>query len=144
MASTWQDAALKQKARVAEAIPPEWRLKSIPTTDSVMSVPKESGILTPEELAITEAYAADLVKDLATGKLSSVAVTTAFCKRAALAHQLVGECCKSHCRRVLTPARSTVYMTFFPTLRLQGRGTWMTTWLSTGSHLGHYTGCPSR
>lgn len=85
----WEDVALKQKTRVSDAIPTEWRLKSLPSTDSVMDVPKGSGILTPEELAITESFAADLVKDLAVGKLSSVAVTTAFCKRAALAHQLV-------------------------------------------------------
>ncbi|KJK93078.1 Acetamidase [Metarhizium anisopliae BRIP 53284] len=86
---TWQDLAANKKAHVSDAIPPEWRLKTTPSTDSVMSVPKESGILTDQELAITESSAADLVKDLASGKLSSVAVTTAFCKRAALAQQLV-------------------------------------------------------
>ena len=85
----WQDLATKQKALVLDAIPSEWRLKEMPSGDSVMSIPKESGILTPEELAITESYAVDLVKDLASGKLTSVAVTTAFCKRAALAHQTV-------------------------------------------------------
>jgi amidase len=40
-------------------------------------------------LAITESTAVDLVSEMAAGKLTSVAVTTAFCKRAALAHQLV-------------------------------------------------------
>lgn len=93
---TWQDLAANKKAHVSDAIPPEWRLKTTPSTDSVMSVPKESGILTDQELAITESSAADLVKDLASGKLSSVAVTTAFCKRAALAHQLVSKSCSGH------------------------------------------------
>lgn len=54
-----------------------------------MGVPKSCGILTSEELAITESSAVDLVSQLAAGKLTSVAVTTAFCKRAAIAHQLV-------------------------------------------------------
>ena len=85
----WEDIAAERKAQVQDAIPQEWRLKEVPAGDSVMSVPKDSGILTPEELAITESYAVDLVRDLAAGKLSSVAVTTAFCKRAALAQQTV-------------------------------------------------------
>lgn len=54
-----------------------------------MSFPKESGIMSEEELKITESSATDLVHQMASGKLTSVAVTTAFCKRAALAHQLV-------------------------------------------------------
>jgi len=54
-----------------------------------MAYPKESGIMSAEELAITESSATDLVAQMAAGKLTSVVVTTAFCKRAALAHQLV-------------------------------------------------------
>ncbi|OJJ02481.1 hypothetical protein ASPVEDRAFT_62508 [Aspergillus versicolor CBS 583.65] len=83
----WQLAASKKKSSLEAAIPPEWRIKP-PTYDSVMSFPRQSGILTEEELQITESSATQLVGDLAAGKLSSVAVTTAFCKRAALAHQV--------------------------------------------------------
>lgn len=54
-----------------------------------MDYPKKSGIMTADELAITESSATDLVARMAAGKLTSVTVTTAFCKRAALAHQLV-------------------------------------------------------
>lgn len=54
-----------------------------------MDYPAESGLLSAEELAITEQTAAVLVDKLAKGELSSVQVTTAFCKRAAIAHQLV-------------------------------------------------------
>jgi len=51
---------------------------------------KRAGILTDEELKITEQYSAtDLLEKLHKRELSSVAVTTAFCKRAAVAHQLV-------------------------------------------------------
>ena len=85
----WEEKAAKRKAQVNDAIPQEWRLKEMPTTDSVMSVPKDSGILSADELAITESSATELVRDLAAGKLTAVAVTTAFLKRAALAHQTV-------------------------------------------------------
>lgn len=85
----WEDIAAKRKAKVQDAIPQDWRLKETPRGDSVMSIPAESGILTADELAITESNATDLVRDLAAGKLTSVAVTTAFCKRAALAQQTV-------------------------------------------------------
>lgn len=85
----WQEIAADKKARITASIPQEWRLKSAPTELSVMAYPKESGIMNADELDITESSATDLVAKMAAGKLTSVAVTTAFCKRAALAHQLV-------------------------------------------------------
>ncbi|KAH7263835.1 amidase signature domain-containing protein [Fusarium tricinctum] len=88
----WQAIAAEKKSQLEASIPQEWRIKTLPTDDSVMSFPESSGILTPEELNMTELSATELVQDLASGKLSSVAVTTAFCKRAALAHQLTN-CC---------------------------------------------------
>jgi amidase len=93
MSSSWESKAADKKSRLKATIPQEWRLKSLPTEENVMGVPKSSGILTADELAITESTAVDLVSEMAAGKLTSVAVTTAFCKRAALAHQLVG--CKT-------------------------------------------------
>jgi amidase len=86
---TWQEVAAEKKARIAASIPPEWRITSMPSDNNVMGYPKASGILSDEELHITESSATDLVAKLAAGDLTSVAVTTAFLKRAALAHQLV-------------------------------------------------------
>ncbi len=86
---SWEKTASDKKARIAASIPQEWRLKSEPTEDSVMDYPKKSGIMSDDEIAITESTATELVAQMASGKLTSVAVTTAFCKRAALAHQLV-------------------------------------------------------
>jgi amidase len=85
----WEKIAEDKKNRIAASIPPAWRIESLPTENSVMGYPKTSGIMSAEELDITESSAADLVAKIAAGKLTSVAVTTAFCKRAALAHQLV-------------------------------------------------------
>lgn len=46
-------------------------------------------MLTEKELRITEAYdVRHLLKALASGELTSVDVTVAFCKRAAIAQQL--------------------------------------------------------
>jgi len=90
MATAWEKTAQDKKHRIAESVPKEWRIEAVPQDDNVMGYAKASGILSNEELSITESSAVDLVAKMAAGKLTSVAVTTAFCKRAALAQQLVG------------------------------------------------------
>lgn len=86
----WKDLAEKRKALLEEAIPAEWRIKGLDSTEvSALSAPKESGILSSDELMMTEMSAVDLVERLAAGTLTSLALTTAFCKRAAIAHQTV-------------------------------------------------------
>ncbi|EME87010.1 acyl-ester intermediate acetamidase [Pseudocercospora fijiensis CIRAD86] len=56
---------------------------------NVINFPRESGLLTKEELEITENYdLVGLAEAIASRRLSSVAVTRAFCRRAAIAHQL--------------------------------------------------------
>lgn len=87
----WRDIAARKKAEQLERIPESWRLPD--STDfeqgNVLQVPRQSGILTDVELQITEEYdATELVDELANGNLSSEAVATAFCKRAAIAQQL--------------------------------------------------------
>lgn len=86
---TWQETARGHVERVNAAIPKEWRIEKPTDGVSVMAIPKTSDILTPDEVEITESTAAALVEKMAARELSSVAVTIAFCKRAALAHQLV-------------------------------------------------------
>ncbi|KAF5667304.1 general amidase [Fusarium heterosporum] len=62
-----------------------------PTKD-VTGIPRSCGILSEEELDITENYdALGLAAAIAAKKFTSVAVVTAFCKRAIIAHQLT--CC---------------------------------------------------
>lgn len=88
----WEEVAAEKHARIKASIPKEWRVNLEDPAfqgDSYMDAPAKSGILTTEELKITESSATELVDQMAEGKLSSVAVTTAFCKRAALATQLV-------------------------------------------------------
>ena len=54
-----------------------------------LDLPRRSGILNDKELEITETNAGELVRSLASGALTSLEVVTAFCKRAAIAHQAV-------------------------------------------------------
>ncbi|RDW61821.1 amidase [Aspergillus mulundensis] len=88
MPQSWQDLAADKRARLAQTIPDEWKIRTLPTDDNVLDFPQKSGILTEAELQITESSAAELVSSLASGQLTSVEVTTAFCKRAAIAQQL--------------------------------------------------------
>lgn len=92
MATTWEERAADKRNRIDDSIPREWRIQNLPTDDSVFDFPERSGLLSNQELAITQSSASDLVKKLAQGELKAVDVTIAFCKRAALAHQLVN-CC---------------------------------------------------
>ncbi|GAQ47366.1 hypothetical protein AtubIFM55763_008768 [Aspergillus tubingensis] len=102
-AKDWRVIVAERRRDLDSKIPSEWRLKE----DFVSSLPRpthllasnaveKSGILTDAELDITGSYdASQLLKKLASGELSSVAVTTAFCKRAAVAQQLTS-CLTEH------------------------------------------------
>ncbi|KAM3413635.1 hypothetical protein BST61_g10329 [Cercospora zeina] len=69
---------------------PESFFKDAPL--DVTAVPSTCGILTPAQIMVTEQYdATGLAAAIANPELSAVAVATAFCKRAAIAHQLT--CC---------------------------------------------------
>ncbi|GLA03421.1 hypothetical protein AnigIFM60653_003040 [Aspergillus niger] len=91
----WEHRAKSKQAQTAAAIPPEWTLPADILLDSsanVLDVPRTCGLLTEREIHITEDYdATALLEKLAPGEFSSVEVTTAFCKRAAIAQQLT--CC---------------------------------------------------
>ncbi|APA13135.1 hypothetical protein SS1G_14033 [Sclerotinia sclerotiorum 1980 UF-70] len=86
---SWQEIAKDKKERIDASIPLGWRLKHQPTDASVMGYTGTADIMSLDEVAITNSSATDLVAKMAKGELTSVAVTTAFCKRAALAHQLL-------------------------------------------------------
>lgn len=79
----------------AKKVPSELRLSPeffINSPVNVSKVPAACGILSPSELDITEHYdTVGLAEAIAAGKLTSLEVTTAFCKRSIIAHQLT--CC---------------------------------------------------
>ena len=92
----WETLVAKKQEQLSkDSIPAEWRLpQDLKLPDKVhviaADVPRLSGLLSKDELDITEKYSAgQLAQKLATGEFTSLAVTTAFCKRAAIAQQLV-------------------------------------------------------
>jgi amidase len=81
----------------AAKIPKEWLLSSKHVENfnansslNVLDIPRTCGILTAKEIDITENYdATALLEKMASKQFSSYDVVLAFCKRAAIAHQLV-------------------------------------------------------
>ena len=99
--SGWQSKVSAKQQQCKDAIPKDWMLSpemlelvtfpldKNPNKLIDLEVVKKSGILTDQELSITEDYSvSQLLAKLASGELTSVAVTTAFSKRAAIAQQL--------------------------------------------------------
>lgn len=88
---TWQDRCKTRKRLQIASIPKDWLIE-LPTDDQrdVRDVPRTCGLLTPRELEITDTFDVDiLLLNLRTGVWSAVEATTAFYKRAVVAHQLV-------------------------------------------------------
>jgi len=93
----WKQLIDEKRKSNFEKIPKEWRVSSeilakveSNSNANVLSIPTSCGVLTPKEVKITEsADATEVLQKLAKGEWSSYEVTLAFCKRAAIAQQLV-------------------------------------------------------
>ncbi|KAI4655433.1 hypothetical protein J4E93_000145 [Alternaria ventricosa] len=87
----WRSVSRRKKAEQNERIPKEWKLNAIPgaVVKSYIDIPRKSELLTKEELDITEKYdAVAIAQAIREKKLKCIDVTRAFCKRAAIAHQV--------------------------------------------------------
>lgn len=100
-ALTWQEIVAEKQRAAKKLVPSAWLLPDAIWQDLTLplegnstrliekEIPRRSGLLTKRELEITEEYnAARLLTALAKGVFSSLEVTKAFCKRAAIAQQL--------------------------------------------------------
>lgn len=89
----WQEAAAAKRVALQASIPPEWLIPkhTLPTEHflDVTGFRESSGLLTDEEIQITDAGAVDIVEKISKRLWSAEEVTLAFCKAAAIAHQLV-------------------------------------------------------
>jgi len=87
--SNWQDAASAAIANRDATIPAEWLLpkSAYPLPLDSTGLLASSGILSAAELDIVSQSAKALAASIAARKLTSVQVTTAFCKAAAIAQQ---------------------------------------------------------
>ena len=87
----WKDQVADKRARQKASIPKEWLISPVPEDrTNVMDVPRTCGLLTERELEITETTdVTELLGKLASAEYTAVEVTTAFYKRAIIAHQVV-------------------------------------------------------
>ncbi|EAW09104.1 putative general amidase [Aspergillus clavatus NRRL 1] len=107
----WQQKAQAKQAEAADKIPSEWRLsaellKTTANDSNILDIPTKSGILSAHELDITGNHdATALLQKLAARELTSVEVTTAFSKRAAIAQQLTSCLTETFFDRALARAK---------------------------------------
>lgn len=89
----WQEVAAAKRASLLASIPKEWLIPRdlMPGPDvlNIMDFRKSSGIFTEEELEITEATALGITDKISKSLWRAEQVASAFCKAAAIAHQLV-------------------------------------------------------
>lgn len=79
----WQLVSWQKKDQQFSKIPSEWMLKHLPTADvtNYTDIPRKCGLLTKQELSITEDFdAVGLADAIRSKKLTCVAVASAFCK----------------------------------------------------------------
>ncbi|KAJ5107681.1 Amidase [Penicillium angulare] len=126
--NSWEEKAAKKRNECAAKIPSEWRVSEqfmarfqAPLSNNKNDLIRtkairEAGILTSRELSITEDYTvSDLISALDNGGLTSTEVTVAYCKRAAVAHQLVS------CLTEIMFAEAQERARYLDDLRAQGK-----------------------
>lgn len=87
---SWEKKAADRRALVAAKLPVAWRVSppdAATDAPGVIDLPSSCGILSPQELQITASAVGTLLEKLHSRQWSSENVTTAFCKRAAIAQQ---------------------------------------------------------
>ncbi|KAK3944398.1 Acetamidase [Diplogelasinospora grovesii] len=89
---SWQDRAAEKRASTLAKIPSEWRLSptelDLASKQRDLTGPFIEGFLDPTEVSIIHMDSVPIVNAIKSGELSALKVTTAFCKTAAIAHQI--------------------------------------------------------
>lgn len=108
---SWETISREAQAALLELIPACWLLnvKKYRSLEDVTSVPYTSGIMTKDQLSITELTASEIVKFIESRELKAVQVVEAFAARAAIAHQLAGQCVQQYCYQANLSNRSIVW-----------------------------------
>ncbi|KAJ4185561.1 hypothetical protein NW767_012873 [Fusarium falciforme] len=86
----WQDIVARKREQRASLIPQQWLIKKASGDNPLKSL-LDSGLLTPEELDLTDVSKHDAVETLslvASGSITAEKLVTSFCKRAAAADSL--------------------------------------------------------
>lgn len=94
---SWTDISATKKAEVNARIPSEWLIpKDLlppPSKTKVDDFVATSGFFTEGEIKITASSATDITANIVAGTWTAEEVTKAFCKSAAVSHQLVCSVC---------------------------------------------------
>ncbi|KIX03209.1 uncharacterized protein Z518_06761 [Rhinocladiella mackenziei CBS 650.93] len=104
---SWKETGRQRRRQQLESIPPQWRLKNIPEdfADSRYVI-ERSGLLSATELDITNTVGArKILRRYEEGHWTVEEVVTAFCKRAAIATQLIGCCTELMFEEAIAQAR---------------------------------------
>ena len=103
----WRETARQKRQQQASSIPVDWRLKTIPADfKDCRPVIESCGILSTKELEITNTTkTSKIVDNILSQVWTSEAVATAFCKRAAVAQQLIGCCTEMFFERAIQGAK---------------------------------------
>ena len=90
---TWQEKAEAKRAKTKSKIPEEWTLNkddlAAAKEQRQLSGPFIESFLDGRELEITSNDSVPLLAKIRSGHYTALQVTKAFCKRAAIAHQIV-------------------------------------------------------
>ncbi|KAH7222359.1 amidase signature domain-containing protein [Fusarium oxysporum] len=93
----WQQICEEKQERLKKAVPEAWRVEadaSIINPRIYLEGDKVGHILSDDELAITKCDAVEILSQIHSGKVTSEFVTTAFCKRAAVAYAVTNPLCE--------------------------------------------------
>ncbi|TDL22290.1 general amidase [Rickenella mellea] len=103
----WRERSSARKKKQQDQIPKDWIINLPPDSClNVIDYPLKCGLLTTREIEITETVDLDVtLRNLATAEWSSLEVTTAFYKRAIIAHQLTNCLTEIFVDRALDRAR---------------------------------------
>lgn len=152
----WQARAATKREACLSLIPPEWILptQEYPRAKDVRSIPTTCGLLSALELTITDEDDIEvLLRKVASSEWSAEDVARAYCKRSAIAQQLVRfpSVCSLGVTRYLTnfffffsPDRLRASQKRCMLERCRGRGNSTSIFARPGASLGRCTGCPFR
>ncbi|ODQ59226.1 hypothetical protein WICANDRAFT_63720 [Wickerhamomyces anomalus NRRL Y-366-8] len=102
---SWQEIAQKKREAVFAKIPKEWIIE-VPSIEKVSNTRDYLDTILPkEEVAITDQSLLQLSEKIQKGELTSLEITTAFCHRAALTHQIINSCSEIFFERAFQRAK---------------------------------------
>ncbi|KDQ53028.1 hypothetical protein JAAARDRAFT_39744 [Jaapia argillacea MUCL 33604] len=104
----WETLCKERKQKQLDSIPKEWIIPAVPAdVRNVQEIPYTCGLLSEKEIEITDTTDVELLlQKLSSAEWSSVEVTTAFTKRAIIAHQLTNCLTEIFIERALERAKA--------------------------------------